>query len=470
MTNFISEYFSSFKTDVAPAADVTGAASQGPSRPPAVMGILNVTPDSFSDGGSFQTPASAIEVGMRMVAAGAEIIDVGGESTRPGFTEVDAETETARILPVVEGLAKEGVLVSIDTHHAPVAKAALAAGAQIINDVDGFRDVQMAELAASAQCGCIVMSDAKTAAGIHSFWQAQTELLRTAGVEPSCIMVDPGFGFGKDIDDNFALMQELPQLIEGTPYPVLVGVSRKRFIGGLSAEATAQKRDAATLGVDLLAVKAGASVLRVHDVPETIAGLSTFWPLSHPTPRRALIALGSEVGACKNGEDFKREDFLGKSFDEIQFAANLHCLNEALEKISALPFTKVKRVSGVYETEGALGVEATVLNIVLEIETNLLPFILLKHLLAIEKDLGRGRPEPRTMDCDLLWVENVVCQSPTLTLPHPGMGKRHFVLRPLVDVMGPPCHFLNDIHVELAPKEERIGPILRKLKTELTIN
>lgn len=473
---------------------------------PTVVGILNVTPDSFSDGGSYPTVEAAVEAAKSMCAAGASIIDVGGESTRPGFTEVSEAEEISRTVEVITRLTGEGITVSIDTRHPRVAQAALEAGAHILNDIDGFRDPRMIRVAADAGCACIVMSNASHAKEIASFWNNQTDKLLAAGISRDCIIVDPGFGFGKDAQENAQLMRDLPQLVQDCAFPVLVGVSRKRWIGKTAGITDAPKRDAATLGADLFAASAGAAYLRVHNVAETLEGLATYWPLIASKPKRALIALGSEVGAVSlerektagapgdaetklanmkrvNAERAKEQteekepgtkahfdpaSFKGKSFDELQYASSLSHLKEALKAIDALPFTSTAKTSSIYVSEGALGVENPVLNAVIEVKTSLLPFALLQNLLQIEASLGRGRPHPRTIDLDLLWVEGQVQQTPTLTLPHPGIGMRHFVLRPLAEVIGPPCHFLKDIGIELAPKDERIGPIIKKLAVPLS--
>lgn len=473
---------------------------------PVVMGILNVTPDSFSDGGSYPTVETAVEAAKSMCAAGASIIDVGGESTRPGFTEISEAEEISRTVEVITRLTAEGITVSIDTRHPRVAQAALEAGAHILNDVDGFRDPGMIRVAADAGCACIVMSNASHAKEIASFWKNQTDELLAAGISRDCIIVDPGFGFGKDAQENAQLMRDLPQLVQAFTFPVLVGVSRKRWIGKTAGIADPPQRDAATLGADLFAASAGAAYLRVHNVKETVEGLATYWPLASSDPKRALIALGSEVGAVSLAREktvdavgdprtklanttlanakrakeqteekdtgtkaqFDPASFKNKSFDELQYASSLLHLKEALKAIEALPFTSMVKASSIYVSEGALGVENPVLNAVIEVKTSLLPFALLQNLLQIEASLGRGRPHPRTIDLDLLWMEGHIQQTPTLTLPHPGIGMRHFVLRPLAEVIGPPCHFLKDIGLELAPKEERIGPIIKKLAVSLS--
>lgn len=475
---------------------------------PAVMGILNVTPDSFSDGGSYPTVDAAIEAGKSMCAAGASIVDVGGESTRPGFTEVSETEEISRTAEVVSRLSAEGIPISIDTRHPLVAQAAVDAGAEILNDVEGFRNPEMIKVAAEAACDCIVMSDAPNMQEILAFWQAQAEKLLAAGIPRKRIIVDPGFGFGKDAEQNAQLMRDLPRLIQGCPFPVLVGVSRKRWIGKMAGIVEAPERDAATLGTDLYAASAGASYLRVHNVKETVDGLATYWPMYVCAPKRVLIAMGSEVGAVTEEEDrgtrsegkprekrggklgteakaseeeqsrpnakprarttFDPASFEGKPFDELQYASSLSCLRDALKEIEALPLTSLVKTSSIYVSAGALEVENPVLNAVIEVKTSLLPFALLQNLLQIETSLGRGRPHPRTIDLDLLWMEGYDQQTPTLTLPHPGMGMRHFVLRPLAEVIGPPCHFLQEIGIELAPKEKRIGPVIKKLSVSLS--
>jgi dihydropteroate synthase len=253
---------------------------------PLVMGVLNVTPDSFSDGGRFDDPVAAVAHGERLIAEGADIIDVGGESTRPGSDDVPIAEEVARVRPVVLRLATEGVPVSIDTRHAQVAVASLEAGASIINDVSGFRDRAMVEVAVASDAGVVVMhmlGDPKTMQAepryddvvreVGGYLVAQATILEAAGVERSRIAIDPGIGFGKTVEHNLELLRRLPELA-GLGYPLLVGVSRKRFIGALTGVDDPAERLAGSLAAACWAAKNGALVLRVHDVVQTIQALA----------------------------------------------------------------------------------------------------------------------------------------------------------------------------------------------------
>jgi len=253
---------------------------------PLVMGILNVTPDSFSDGGEHEDPAKAVAWGERLITDGAAIIDVGGESTRPGAPELAECEELARVRPVVSRLTAEGVPVSIDTRHASVAQACVEAGAAIINDIEGFRDPAMVEVAAGCDAGVVVMHMLGTpetmqqapryddvVREVGGFLLAQATVLEAAGVARERIVVDPGIGFGKSLEHNLALIAGIPVLAE-FGYPVLVGVSRKRFIGELSGESEPGKRLGGSIAAGLAAVRSGASVLRVHDVGPTVQALA----------------------------------------------------------------------------------------------------------------------------------------------------------------------------------------------------
>jgi dihydropteroate synthase len=253
---------------------------------PIVMGVLNVTPDSFSDGGKFADPISAIERAHVMVAEGARIIDAGGESTRPGAVPVDVAAELARVRPIVSALALEGECVSIDTRRTAVARACVEAGASIINDVSGFRDPAMVELAASCDVGVVVMhmlgepgtmQDAPhykdVVAEVKAYLKRQALRLRDAGVDPERIAVDPGIGFGKTLEHNLALTAGLAQ-IASLGYPVVFGASRKRFIGELTGVAEPQDRLAGSLAAAVCAAERGASVIRAHDVAATLQALA----------------------------------------------------------------------------------------------------------------------------------------------------------------------------------------------------
>jgi len=246
-----------------------------------IMGVLNVTPDSFSDGGAYLDPALALERAMTMADEGADIIDIGGESTRPGAKEVSSEEELRRIIPVIEAVAKKvDVPVSVDTYKAKVAKRALESGASIINDISGLRfDPEMADVAASMDCPIIMMHIRGTPADMQlnpvyaslmdeviDYLKWSIAIAQKAGVDPDKIIVDPGVGFGKSFNDNLYLIKHLDEL-KVLGKPILVGTSRKSFIGGIIA-ADPDDRLEGTLATSLFAQTKGANIIRVHDVKE----------------------------------------------------------------------------------------------------------------------------------------------------------------------------------------------------------
>ena len=239
-----------------------------------VMGILNATPDSFSDGGRFSDPEQAIEAARSMAEAGARIIDIGGESTRPGAEPVDAEIEQARILPIIRSLASDpDILISVDTYRADTARLAIEAGAHILNDVWGLqRDPAMATVAAETGAGLIIVHtgrERQRAGDVmedqFAFLGQSLQIAETAGVRHDQIVLDPGFGFAKDTGENMELIARFVELHD-LGYPLLVGASRKRFIGTVTGR-DVDERDAATAATSVLLRLQGASIFRVHDVP-----------------------------------------------------------------------------------------------------------------------------------------------------------------------------------------------------------
>lgn len=253
-----------------------------------VMGVLNVTPDSFSDGGKFFEPRRAIEHALEMEEAGAGLLDIGGESTRPGSQGTPVETQIARVLPVLEGLrGRLKIPVSIDTRKAEVAEAALAVGAQIINDVSGLKhDPRMAETAARHRAPLILMhmhgEPATMQKGpfardvmkdVMQGLRASVALARKAGVAKSQIILDPGIGFGKSFQQNYELLRRLPELAK-LDYPLLVGTSRKGFLGAMLARdgrpAPPEERLWATAATVTASILGGAHIVRVHDVVEMV--------------------------------------------------------------------------------------------------------------------------------------------------------------------------------------------------------
>ncbi len=242
----------------------------------ALVGILNVTPDSFSDGGSHTSVEEAVEAGVQMVASGALLVDVGGESTRPGARPVGTQEELARVLPVVEGLRERGVRVSIDTRNADVAEAAVAAGACLVNDVSGLRDPRMIEVCARSGVPAVIVhmlgepgtmqTDPRyedVVGEVTAYLLEAANRAIAAGV-PS-VVIDPGIGFGKTVEHNLALLRAT-QRLAGHGHPVMVGASRKNFLGKLTGVAVPRDRVGASLAAHMYAAEHGAALLRVHDV------------------------------------------------------------------------------------------------------------------------------------------------------------------------------------------------------------
>jgi dihydropteroate synthase len=257
-----------------------------PQGRPLVMGVVNVTPDSFSDGGRHPDARAAIAAGHAMLEAGADLLDIGGESTRPGAAPVAPEEEIRRVLPVLRELATAAP-VSVDTRNAATMRAALDAGAEIVNDVSALRhDPAAARLVAESDAAVILMhmlgDDPRTmqqdiryadvALEVAAFLAERIRWAEAQGIARHRIAVDPGIGFGKRLPENLALIERLPLLV-GLGCPVVVGASRKRFIGELSGVASAEKRLAGSIAVALAAAQRGAAILRAHDVAETVQAL-----------------------------------------------------------------------------------------------------------------------------------------------------------------------------------------------------
>jgi dihydropteroate synthase len=249
-----------------------------------VMGIVNVTPDSFSDGGVNLEPGTAVAAALRMTLEGADLIDIGGESSRPGHQVIPAEEEWERVRPVLEGLAVAGAPVppiSIDTWKAEVARRALAAGAAIVNDVWGFqRDPTIAHVAAETGAAAILMHNREAAdpsidivADILRFLERSLAIARRAGVPDDRILLDPGIGFGKTIEQSYLAVAALPRL-KALGFPVLLGLSRKAFIGRLfQPEAPMTARLPGTIAANTFGVIGGADIVRVHDVKEHVQAM-----------------------------------------------------------------------------------------------------------------------------------------------------------------------------------------------------
>lgn len=399
---------------------------------PIIMGILNLTPDSFSDGGSYPTPEDAIARGLQMVEEGALIIDVGGESTRPGATPVSEEEECARVLDVVRALADKGICVSIDTRHAPVARAALEAGASIINDVSGFRDEAMVDLAASCDAGLVVMhmggEDPRTmqdepvyedvVAEVRDYLKVQAENLIVHGVARERICLDPGPGFGKTAKQTIELMRNFHEF-NRLGFPTMVAVSRKSYIGEAYKIEDPKERDSASAAEALMACELGASVIRTHNVALTAQALE-----ENLRPY-ALIGMGCNVALVAD-EGEERE---GK----------IAMINKAIGDMCMLPDTQIIDIASYYESEPAYFEDQDLfVNTVVLMRTGLPPQELLTYLQAIENSLGRVRTQkngPRTCDLDILDYQGYVSDLEVLTLPHPFLLERDFVVKPLLELL-----------------------------------
>ena len=261
---------------------------QGDTFRPLVMGVLNVTPDSFADGGAYATLELALSRAEQMIADGVDIIDIGGESTRPGAAPVSAAQEMDRVMPVLYALRDCGKPLSIDTRRSDVMREAVLAGADMINDIEGFRDPASLAAIRDADCALCIMhmqgepgtmqvdprySDVSSEVG--DFLQQRADAAREAGIAAQRLCIDPGFGFGKTLDHNLALLAHLDTLQSRLQLPLLAGLSRKTMIGKLTGKPTEQ-RMAGSVAAALVAVKNGARIVRVHDVAETVDALKVW--------------------------------------------------------------------------------------------------------------------------------------------------------------------------------------------------
>ncbi len=269
-----------------------------PEARPMVLGILNVTPDSFSDGGQYLGLTAAVDRGIQLRQQGADVVDVGGESTRPGAQRVPADEEQRRVIPVIRELAAQQIAVSIDTMNASTARAAVEAGARIVNDVSGgLADPQMYAVVANADVDYIAMhwrghsrtmkeraNYTDVVLEVRDELAERLEAMDAAGLEANRVILDPGLGFAKTAEHNWSLLARLDELA-GLGRPLLVGASRKRFLGELlPAEAATELRDAATAATSVLAASAGVWGVRVHDVASTILALAVWsaWQNGRP--------------------------------------------------------------------------------------------------------------------------------------------------------------------------------------------
>ena len=396
-----------------------------------LMGILNVTPDSFSDGGRHFDPGAATARARAIVAEGAAIVDVGGESTRPGHLPVSQAEELRRVAPVLEALADLDAPISIDTAKAAVAREAARLGASVINDIWGLqRDPDMADAVAETGSAVVVMHNREAADpaidildDVERFFERSLNLAAAAGVPFGRILLDPGIGFGKTPEQNHSCIWNLDRFL-GFGAPILVGLSRKSFIGRILG-VEVDRRLPGTLAADTIALVRGASVLRVHDVAENRAALDVFMALKRaaapsPAPERGhgkariVLALGGNVG------------------DKIS------SLRRAFRAIASQPGIELSAVSRLYrtppwgKTDQDWFVNACALG-----RTSLTPEALLERMKALEVELGRAPAErwgPRVIDIDLIAYDDVALKTERLVLPHPEWSNRAFVLVPLAEI------------------------------------
>lgn len=404
---------------------------------PIVMGILNVTPDSFSDGGEHEDVDAALAHAERMVEEGAAIVDVGGESTRPGAAPVGVDEELKRVLPVVRALAERGMCVSIDTRRPAVARAAVEAGAAIVNDVSGFRDPAMVDAVRDFDCGLVVMhmqgepstmQDAPAYSDVvvevRDWLASQAAALEAAGIAHDRICIDPGPGFGKTPSQTLELVRNFQEFAR-LGYPVMAALSRKSYLGWAYGIENPADRDKVSATEALMACELGTSVVRTHNVSATVKALADLRPY-------VFLGMGCNVPLVANpGEE--RE---GK----------IAMLNQAITELCSLPDSQIVDISSFYESEPAYYLDQdTFVNAVVLLRTGIAPKELLGYLHAIENSLGRVREienGPRTCDLDILDYQLYVVESDVLTLPHLRLLERDFVVKPLLELR--PGHVLAD--------------------------
>jgi dihydropteroate synthase len=432
---------------------------------PVVVGILNVTPDSFSDGGDFLDPEAAALHAAKMLDEGAKIIDLGGESTRPGSEPVSQEEEIRRVVPVLERIlaARPEAVISVDTYRSETAATALEAGARMVNDVTALRgDPRMVSAVVGAGCPVILMhmqGEPKTmqrepyyrdvVSEVRDFLARRAEYAVAAGVGPENVILDPGIGFGKNLEHNLALLRNLDAVVN-LGFPVLIGASRKRFIEKITSVQEAKERVFGTVATTVLAYEKGVTFFRVHDVransealavAEAVRGSGTDWTgrvgrgaqevewhvrAVHGLGRHAIPHLPPVTRAFLS---------LGSNLDD-----RLGYLRAAVNALRRGPRMSVMGTSKVYET---VPVEVEVeeeqpdyLNCIVELECGLPAVELLRYCQGIEAALGRenkGEKAPRTLDIDVLLFGDETIAGPDLRVPHAGVT-RAFNLRGLADL------------------------------------
>lgn len=386
-----------------------------------LMGVINCTEDSFSGDGLRADADAAVGQGLRMLAEGAHLLDVGAESTRPGFKPVPAEVELARVVPVIERLAREtDAPLSIDSTKADVVRAALGAGATVVNDVSGLRgDPGVAEAAAAAGATVVIMHNQRNRAfhdviaDIRDGLRAGCAVAEGAGIPPERLILDPGFGFGWRPEQSIEMLRRLGELRD-LGRPLLVGTSRKSAIGavlGLPVE----ERLLGTAATVATAIANGADIVRVHDVPEMaqVARMTDAVVRGWGPPPTIVLGVGGNLGE------------------------RLSHLRRGLALLA--PEVTVAAASALYES-APWGVtdQPPFLNAALRVETRLSPSELLAKCKAVEAAAGRTagpRWGPRVLDLDILLYGDLRLDDEALTVPHPRIAERGFVLRPLADLV-----------------------------------
>lgn len=401
-----------------------------------IMGILNVTPDSFSGDGLGANPPAAAAKAQQMEAEGADWLDVGGESSRPGAAELDPAEEARRVIPSIEAVRAVTTLpISVDTYHASVARQAIAAGADAVNDIWGLRrDPLMASVIAETGTALIAMHNQRgrplvsphaVAATIRHGWDETLRICREHGISPDRIMLDPGFGFGWTPEQNILMFRQAPEL-QHSGFPLLLGTSRKSTIGHILDDRPAGDRVFGTASTVALAVAAGFDVIRVHDV----------------TAMCDVVRVADAV-AARGPSDSALEDIaisLGSNLGDR--LANLRAAVQAL----ADDGIDVAARSAVWETAPVPADQPAFLNAVVTARTTRSPQRLLETLKRIEYRLGR-RPErrwgPRPIDLDILFYGGEALRTSLLTIPHQRILERSFVLAPLAEVLPGPLPLLG---------------------------
>ena len=432
-----------------------------------VMGILNVTPDSFSDGGKYNGMDQAMEHARQMVEDGADIIDVGGESTRPGHIKITDEEEIARVTPIIEKLKKEfDVPISIDTYKSKVAEAAVQAGADLVNDIWGLKyDEKIADVIAKHNVACCLMhnrDNTEYSNFLDDFMEDMRECIRlakAAGIADDKIILDPGVGFGKTYEMNLEIIDKL-EIMQKLNYPILLGTSRKSVIG-LTLDLPVDQREEGTLVTTVYGVQKGSAFVRVHDVKKNKRAIQMVKSHTYKLLERVAEELVEDM--------LQKFDGLEKVTLEIQkpwapvglplktvsvritrswhtayiaLGSNMgdsrQILDDAVSAIDALPASKVEKVSG-FITTPPYGVtdQPDFLNGCLRMKTLYYPKELLRELNRIEKEAGRERIihwGPRTLDLDIIFYDDLISQEDDLCIPHVEMHKRSFVLEPLEEI------------------------------------